>query len=124
MIDLRKDTPSGSYHIRGYEHKKVLINETYYESSLIVCSYTLIEKWRPQSLADLQATDWEPVIALKPKLVLLGTGSQLQFPASSILAPLIENKIGFEVMDTPAACRTFSILMAEDREVVAALLIP
>ncbi len=124
MIDLRKDSPSGSYHIRGYQQNKVLINETLYETSLIVCSHTLIEKWRPQSLADLQATDWGAVIALKPKLVLLGTGSQLQFPASSILAPLIENKIGFEVMDTPAACRTFSILMAEDREVVAALLIP
>lgn len=123
MIDLRKESSGGSYHIRGYESNTVLINETYYESSLIVCSHTLIEKWRPVTIEDLLATDWEPVIALKPKLVLLGTGTGLRFPPSQVMAPLIEKKIGFEIMDTAAACRTYSILLAEDREVVAALVI-
>lgn len=122
MIEIRQDPSGGTYRIRGYQSNKVLINETSYEHSLIVCSHTLIENWRPQNIDDLQASDWESVIALQPKLVLLGTGSVLRFPADHIMAPLIEKKIGYEIMDTAAACRTFTILIAEDREVVAALI--
>jgi uncharacterized protein len=123
MIELRHDTPSGRYHIRGYRLNKVQINDTSYDNSLVVCSHTLIENWRPKRIEELEASDWEPIIALQPKIVLLGTGSTLYFPSNEILAPLINNKIGFEIMDTAAACRTFTILMAEDRQVVAALII-
>jgi uncharacterized protein len=123
MIELKNELPSGRYHIRGYKPNEVLINDSTYHRSLIVCEHTLIENWRPLTIQELIATDWEPVIALEPKVVLLGTGSTLYFPSSEILAPLIEKKIGFEIMDTAAACRTFTILMAEDRQVVAALLL-
>ena len=58
-----------------------------------------------------------------PELLLLGTGERQRFPAPGLLRPLIEARIGFEVMDLPAACRTFNILMAEGRLVAAALLI-
>lgn len=124
MIELRHDNPSGRYHIRGYRDNQVLINETRYARSLVVCSHTLIDNWRPTSLEDLRPSDWEQIIALKPKVVLIGTGATLQFPATELLAPLINHKIGFELMDTAAACRTFTVLLAEDREVVAALLLP
>lgn len=123
MIELRHDTPSGNYHIRGYKPNEVLINDKTYHQSLIVSANTLIENWRPLTIEDLLATDWEPVIALQPKIVLLGTGTKLFFPATEFLAPLIEHKIGYEIMDTAAACRTFTVLMAEDRQVVAALLL-
>ena len=123
MIELRNESPSGGYHIRGYKPNEVIINDTTYHSSLIVCAHTLIENWRPLTIQELIATDWEPVIALGPKVVLLGTGSTLYFPSTEVLAPLIEMKIGYEIMDTAAACRTFTVLMAEDRQVVAALLL-
>lgn len=123
MIELRQDSPSGQYHIRGYKPNEVLINDTTYRNSLIVCAHTLIDDWRPLTIADLNASDWEAIIALKPKVVLLGTGNTLVFPATEILAPLIEHKIGYEIMDNAAACRTFTVLMAEDRQVVCALLI-
>lgn len=123
MIELRQDSPSGQYHIRGYKLNEVLINETTYHKSLIVSPHTLIDHWRPLSIDDLKATDWEPIIALQPKVVLLGTGNTLTFPATEILAPLIEHKIGYEMMDNAAACRTYTVLMAEDRQVVAALLL-
>lgn len=61
------------------------------------------------------------VLALSPELVLLGTGSRLLHPDRRLLAPLHQARIGVEVMDTPAACRTFNILLAEGRKVVAAL---
>jgi len=123
MIELREDSPSGQYHIRGYKPNEVLINDATYTKSLIVSAHTLIDHWRPINIQDLKATDWESIIALQPKVVLLGTGNNLIFPATEIIAPLIEHKIGYEIMDNAAACRTFTVLMAEDRQVVAALLL-
>lgn len=123
MIELRHDIPSGNYHIRSYKPNEVVINDKTYDKSLIVSPHTLIENWRPLSIDDLQANDWTPVITLQPKIVLLGTGNKLIFPATEFLAPLIEQKIGYEIMDTAAACRTFTILMAEERQVVAALIL-
>ncbi len=123
MIELRQDSPSGQFHIRGCKPHEVLINDKTYTNSLIVSAQTLIENWRPQTLNDLGIIDWAAVIALQPKVVLLGTGIKLQFPPTEILAPLIQHNIGYEIMDTAAACRTFTVLMAEDRQVVAALLL-
>jgi hypothetical protein len=71
----------------------------------------------PQFLAE----DFAAIAALKPEIVLLGTGEKLRFPNPRIFAPLREAKIGFEVMDTQAACRTYNILLAESRKVAAAL---
>jgi uncharacterized protein len=62
-------------------------------------------------------------MAMEPKIILVGTGTRLHFPPAEILSPLIERNIGFEIMDTPAACRTFTVLMSEDRQVVAALIL-
>ena len=61
------------------------------------------------------------VIAQRPEIVLIGTGTRQRFPERSILTALLTRRIGVEVMDTAAACRTFNILVAEDRRVVAAL---
>jgi uncharacterized protein len=54
---------------------------------------------------------------------LLGTGVTLRFPHPSLTKALIASKIGIEVMDTNAACRTYNILTAEGRRVAAVLLI-
>ena len=62
-------------------------------------------------------------VALEPEIVLLGTGDRQHFPHPRLLAPLTERRIGVEVMDTRAACRTFNILVAEGRRVAAALVI-
>jgi uncharacterized protein len=83
----------------------------------------LILDWVPQSLAELQAQHFEALHNFDVQMLLLGTGARLRFPDSRHLAPLYERGIGVEVMDTPAACRTYNILMAEGRQVAAALLI-
>ncbi len=122
-MEFKNESQNGRYPINGYKPNEVMINKTPYHQSVIVSAQTLIENWRPRTIQELIARDWEPVIALEPKIVLLGTGSVLKFPSAEILAPLIEGKIGFEIMDTSAACRTYTILMAEDRHVVAALIL-
>jgi uncharacterized protein len=79
--------------------------------------------WRPETVADLSVADFEPVLAMKPELVVIGSGPRQQFPAPEILGAVLAKGIGCEVMDTGAACRTYNILASEGRTVVAALLL-
>ena len=60
---------------------------------------------------------------LEVEILLIGTGETQRFPDAATLRPLIDAKIGYEVMDTAAACRTYNILVAEDRLVAAALVV-
>lgn len=80
--------------------------------------------WPPGDFAALEADHLAALLAHEPEVVLIGTGTRLRFPAPEVLRPLQAAGIGFEVMDTPAACRTFNILAGEDRLVLAALLPP
>ena len=90
--------------------------------SVIVTPITLIEDWQPQSVAEISAEHFAPILDLQPELIVLGTGSRLRFPAPPVLARCYQAGIGVEVMDTGAACRTYNILAAEGRRVAAALL--
>jgi uncharacterized protein len=75
-------------------------------------------------MEELDEAALEAVLRLRPGIVLLGTGSEQRFPPSSLLAPMLTQGIGIEIMTTAAACRTYNILVAEDRPVAAGLLIP
>jgi len=79
--------------------------------------------WRPRCFDDLSAADFAPLTQSRPELVLFGSGQRLRFPRPAWVRALIEAGIGIETMDTPAACRTWNILAAEGRRVVAALLV-
>lgn len=92
--------------------------------SFILSPRHLLRDWTPTNIDSLLADHLIAIIELQPELVLLGTGPQLKFPAHSILAELHQQRIGVEVMDTAAACRTYNILMAEGRFVVAGLINP
>jgi len=94
------------------------------KASFILSPRHLLRDWAPSDVDDLLASHLNDIIELKPELVLLGTGAQLKFPAHSILAGIHQQRIGIEVMDTAAACRTYNILMAEGRFVVAGMINP
>ena len=81
----------------------------------------LIAQWPPATLDELQVNHLEPIFELQPELVLLGTGTRQRFPSGEIRAAFAAQKIGLEAMDLGAACRTFNILVQEDRRVAAAL---
>ena len=84
----------------------------------------IMADWNVQSFESLASQDIEALAALKPELVLIGTGDRLRFPDPRLLASLASARIGAEVMDTRAACRTYNILAEEGRNVAAALIIP
>ncbi len=113
---------SGLNLIRAYQPGRLVVNEAIYTRSVAVTAVRVVSDWRPATFSELSATDFEALVALEPELVLLGTGSQLRFPDPRLAVSLTRAGIGLEVMDTGAACRTFNILVAESRAVLAALL--
>ncbi len=72
-------------------------------------------------MSELLADHLEALIGLAPELVILGAGQRQELPPPEALAPLLEAGIGVEVMDTGAACRTYSVLAAEGRRVALAV---
>ncbi len=112
----------GANVIRSYGPGQVTINNDVYQCSVIVTPGRVITDWSPREFAELEAVHFEEITALEPEVVILGTGAQLQFPSPTHTRALVEARVGLEVMDTGAACRTYNILMSEGRKVVAALL--
>ena len=108
--------------IRNYTPGRFDVNQETYTRSLIVLPGQVIADWPPQIFTDLTVAHFETLAALAPEIVVLGTGQRQQFPRAELLAPLIKAGIGWEVMDSGAACRTYNILMSEGRNVAAALL--
>lgn len=113
----------GGYRIRSYEPGRLRINESVLDRSVVVAPDQLVADWEPQTLGELRSDHLQTVLALNPEVVILGTGTVQRFPDRAILQRILMTGIGIEVMETGAACRTYNILMAEDRRVVAALLL-
>lgn len=112
------------YLLRGADAGGVLVNERRLDRSFILAPNELIEDWRPQRADELLPEDLDPVLALAPAVVLLGSGDRLLFPAPAAMAACLTRGIGIEVMDNAAAARTFNVLAGEGRRVVAAFLLP
>jgi uncharacterized protein len=117
-MQLTRDTSAVNF-IRAWEPGRLRIADRWITGNVIVGSDRLIEGWvaaLPLTIADL-----EPALALEPTIVVLGTGAQQSLPDVELMAALAERSVGLEIMSTPAACRTFNVLLQEGRPVVAAL---
>jgi uncharacterized protein len=94
-----------------------------YRENIVVTPERVITGWTAGGFDTLSEADFTALLAFEPEVVLFGTGSTFQFPHPRLTRALTDAGIGVEVMDTPAACRTFNILAAEGRKVVAAVLV-
>ena len=108
--------------ITGYGEGYVMVNRQRFERSLVVLPERLLVDWPPNRFDELAPEHLAALADLDREIILLGTGARLRFPHPEIMQSLIERGIGVEVMDVQAACRTYNILMAEERRVAAALL--
>ena len=106
----------------GYGDNYVDINRARYQQNLIATPETIIAPWAAAGFDSLTPEDFAQVLALAPEIVLLGTGTHVRFPHPRLTASLAAARIGLDVMDVKAACRTFNVLVAEGRKVAAALL--
>jgi uncharacterized protein len=109
--------------ITAYDSGYIAVNGRHLSKSFLLTPKRLIEDWSPAGFEALAEADFAAIAEIGAPIVLLGTGSRQRFPAPKLLRALIERRIGVEVMDTHAACRTYNILMAEGRDVAAALII-
>ena len=122
-MKFAEDHNSARYKISGYDDKGVRVNNRLFDTSFVLSPMELIEDWSPATYADFNASHLDALYTLKPDVVLLGTGKVQVFPPPDILKRLAKEHIGFEIMNTQAACRTFNVLMSEDRKVVAGIFI-
>jgi len=122
-MKLHLTRPEGNNLITGYGPGWVKINETRHTASLILMPGQLIPDWPVQDFSMLAAEHFQAAIDLAPEILLIGTGNRISFPPAACLKLLIQAGIGYEIMDTAAACRTYNILMAEGRNIAAALII-
>lgn len=122
-MKLQSDPHSGANTITGYGDGYVEINQTPYAHAVLLSSDGAISAWPAQSFDSLEASHFTQMVELKPELILIGTGSKQRFPKPELLKSLILANIGFEIMDSQAACRTYNILVGEGRQVLLALIV-
>jgi uncharacterized protein len=108
--------------IRSYSNTEVRVSDRVLNRSCIIAPDMVIPDWRPSNVSDLREDDLEVLLTTKPDLVLLGTGATHAFAPAPVRGAFVKRGIALETMDLGAACRTFNILVQEERRVCAALL--
>jgi uncharacterized protein len=121
MVQFTLEPAGESNLIRGYSENELRIGERRITASCIVTAKDLISDWEPQQFAQLEPRHLERIFALGPELVLLSTGMQQQFADAQLRGAFAVRRVGLEVMALGAACRTFNVLVQEERRVAAAL---
>lgn len=121
-MKLHLTQAAGSYLITGYGDGWIEVNQTRHPQSLIVLPALIVTDWQLPDFDALTEAHFERLASLAPEVVLLGTGKRHRFVHPHLSRALTDAGIGLECMDTPAACRTYNILMSEGRHVAAALI--
>ena len=122
-MKFQPDTLPGVNMIHRHDPGRIVVGGSVHSHSLIVPWVGEVLSWDVDRFEALTAEQVERVVGLKPELVIIGSGHRLRFPAPPVLRPLIDRRVGFETMDTAAACRTYNVLVSEGRSVVAALIL-
>ncbi len=122
-MKFSEDYAIGTNVIRSFTDNSIDINNKTYRNSLIVGNNILIDNWEISHIDELTKDNWEKLLEHKPEVILIGTGKSLIFPPPSSYAPAITMGIGVEFMDSVAACRTYNVLVSEDRSVIAGIIL-
>ncbi|HET7932259.1 MAG TPA: Mth938-like domain-containing protein [Rhodanobacteraceae bacterium] len=122
-MELNLERPRDYLFVRRADAHTVVIGDRPFNASVILCRDKVVEDWAVNDVAALAPAQVEPLLALKPDVVLLGTGERQRFPSQAALAAFLQHGIGVEVMDNAAAARTWDILASEGRNVVAAFIL-
>jgi uncharacterized protein len=108
--------------IRAWESGRVRIGDNWFGGNLIVSADTILRDWIIADPPRLTVADLAPALALEPEIILLGTGVAAATPDVELMADVAARFVGLEIMTTPAACRTYNVLVHEQRRVCAVLL--
>jgi uncharacterized protein len=121
-VKLTADPMQGMNAIARHSAEGVIVNGATFRHNVLVPWRGAVLPWAPGGFDALADADFDAIAALAPELIVFGSGPALRFPRPALLRGLMQRRIGVETMDTSAACRTYNVLLAEGRSVVAALL--
>jgi uncharacterized protein len=121
-MDITEDFADAKYIITGYKPGCVLINDEPHQQSFITSPESLITPWEVTDIKDLNELTLAPILKDRPEILIIGTGETLVLPEPKIIALFAQHQIGFETMNTSAACRTYGILIAEGRKATAGII--
>lgn len=122
-MKLHQDSNAAANTVTGYGADYVEINLVRHERSVVVRPEGEVLDWPIDDFEQLGPEHFAALLDPVPEVVIFGSGARLRFLHPRLTAPLSARRIGIETMDFQAACRTYNILMAEGRQVAAALLI-
>lgn len=122
-MHLVLENPDFDYVLRGADGHQAHVNQQVLRASFLLTPHRLVEAWPVTRVTDLDLDTLKPILDLQPELVLLGCGERQQFPSAQVQAACLSAGIGLEVMTNAAAARTFNVLAAEGRKVVAAFVL-
>jgi uncharacterized protein len=122
-MQLSRDVSAVNF-IRAWEPGRVRIGDRWLTGNVIVGMDRIVEHWTAIAPADLTIETLQPALALEPTIIVLGSGTERLLPDVELMAAVAERSVGLEIMSTPAACRTFNVLLQEQRRVAAALFNP
>jgi uncharacterized protein len=122
-MQLNLEHPDHEFLLRGADGAVAVVNERRLTRSFLLTPDRLVEDWAVDDVRNLQPADLEPVLALEPEVILLGTGERQAFPGAAVTAAVLGRGIGLEAMGNAAAARTFNVLASEGRRVVAAFIL-
>ena len=123
-MDLTQQAPGGLNHIQSVSEEEILIAGESHRQALVVTADRMIADWPVNAPEEIDRNHLELILELKPEVVLIGTGKRQRFLSPELLMTFYREGIGVEMMTTQAACRTFNVLIADNRRVAAALLPP
>lgn len=122
-MKLTLANPGGTRLFTANDTDHVMVNGERFDTSIVVSAHEVRSDWGASNFDTLDETDFAYFIELRPDVLLFGTGARQRFPHPRLYRALTGAGIAVEFMTTPAACRTYNILVAEDRKVVAAILL-
>lgn len=121
-MEFNLEVPQDQFFIRSISEKGIRVIDDYFTVPFVISGQRIIPQWNVKTIDDINEASLQVIFDLEPELILFGTGNTQIFLPASTQAHFFRQNIGFEVMTTDAACRTFNVLATEGRQVVAALL--
>ena len=122
-MPLNHELPDYTYTLRAADGRSAKVNDRVLMANFLLAPNELVDTWKIIDPSVLAPEDMAPLLTLNPELILLGTGERQVFPSAAVMAACLTRGIGIEVMGNAAAARTFNVLAAEGRRVVAGFIL-
>lgn len=122
-MQLNLEHPDHEFVLRAADGVSARVNDRQLHASFVLSPNRLLDDWAVRDVKAMTTQDMEPVLALDPEVILLGSGAAQKFPPAAVMAACLSRGVGLETMTNAAAARTFNILAGEGRRVVAAFVL-